>query len=169
MTGLKKQLSSTHPLIFRVKLSRYVMSDDMLRGVIENIKSAKFYAYMADETCDISNTEQLTNFVRWVDDDFCEHEDFIGLHSVDKTNADYLVSIGENICTVYNLEFQNMLGQAYDGASNVKGHKSGVKTQILAKNERALFVHCYAHSLNLATILNKFHALRMACECAMKL
>ena len=51
----------------------------------------------------------------------------------------YLVSIVENICTVYNLEFQNMLGQAYDGASNVKGHKSGVKTQILAKNERALF------------------------------
>ena len=95
--------------------------------------------YMADETCDISNTEQLTNFVRWIDDDHCEHEDFIGLHSVDKTNADYLVSIGENICTVYNLEFQNMLGQAYDGASNVKGHKSGVKTQILAKNERALF------------------------------
>ena len=32
----------------------------------------------------------------------------------------------------------------------MKGHKSGVKTQILAKNERALFVHCYAHSLNLA-------------------
>ena len=74
------------------------MSDDMLRGVIENIKSAKFYAYMADETCDISNTEQLTNFVRWVDDDFCEHEDFIGLHSVDRTNANYLdlVSIIEN-------------------------------------------------------------------------
>ena len=94
---------------------------------------------MADENCDISNTEQLTNFVWWIDDDFCEHENFIGLHSVDKTNADYLVSIGENICTVYNLEFQNMLGQAYDGASNVKGHKSGVKTQILAKNERALF------------------------------
>ena len=127
-----------------------IMSDEILRGVIENIKSAKFFAYMADETCDISNTEQLTNFVRWIDGDFCEHEDFIGLHSVDKTNADYLVSIVENIFTMYNLEFQNMRGQAYDGASNMKGHKSGVKTQILAKNERALFVHCYAHSLNLA-------------------
>ena len=60
---------------------------------------------MADENCDISNTEQLTNFVWWIDDDFCEHEDFIGLHSVDKTNADYLVSIGENICTVHSDAF----------------------------------------------------------------
>ena len=93
---LEKKFKYTSPDIQNEIIK--IMSDEILRGVIENIKSAKFYAYMADETCDISNTEQLTNFVRWVDDDFCEHEDFIGLHSVDRTNANYLdlVSIIEN-------------------------------------------------------------------------
>ena len=51
----------------------------LMRNVAANIRSAKFYTIMADETADVSNTEQLVICIRWVDDDLNIHEDFIGL------------------------------------------------------------------------------------------
>ena len=41
-------------------------------------------------------------------------------------------------------------GQCYDGASNMSGIKNGVATQIAKEKKRAVYTHCYAHSLNLA-------------------
>ena len=41
-------------------------------------------------------------------------------------------------------------GQCYDGAAVMAGGRSGVATRILAICDRALFIHCCSHSLNLA-------------------
>jgi hypothetical protein len=41
-------------------------------------------------------------------------------------------------------------GQCYDGAAAMAGPRSGVATQLLSEEPRALFCHCYGHSLNLA-------------------
>ena len=44
----------------------------------------------------------------------------------------------------------HFLGQCYDGAASMKGEKSGLKTRVLQLNDKALYVHCFGHSLNLA-------------------
>lgn len=31
----------------------------------------------------------------------------------------------------------------------MKGHKNGLKTKLMAENPKAIYVHCYAHSLQL--------------------
>ena len=49
-----------------------------------------------------------------------------------------------------NLNISKLRGQCYDGASTMKGHKSGVSTQISRIEPRAVYTHCYGHSLNLA-------------------
>ena len=41
---------------------------------------------MADETADVSNKEQLVICIRWVDECFVIHEDFIGMASFGKNN-----------------------------------------------------------------------------------
>ena len=41
-------------------------------------------------------------------------------------------------------------GQCYDGASTMRGSKSGVATQLLREESRAIYMHCYGHALNLA-------------------
>lgn len=41
-------------------------------------------------------------------------------------------------------------GQCYDGAAATSGKRNGLKTLILNKNPKATYVHCYAHSLQLA-------------------
>ena len=45
-----------------------------------NIQNATFFTIMADETADISNNEQLVVCIRWVDENFVVHEDFIGMY-----------------------------------------------------------------------------------------
>ena len=40
-------------------------------------------------------------------------------------------------------------GQAYDGASNMSGHISGVAARLLRVEQSAIFVHCFAHCTNL--------------------
>ena len=48
-----------------------------------------------------------------------------------------------------NLNLPRCRGQCYDRAGNMSGAKHGTSTQIL-KDERALYTHCYGHTLNLA-------------------
>ena len=45
-----------------------------------------------------------------------------------------------------------MRGQGYDGASNMQGQFNGLKSIILAENESAHFVHCFAHQLQLTLV-----------------
>ena len=41
-------------------------------------------------------------------------------------------------------------GHCYDGASNMSGSVQGVRTRIQLIQPKALYVHCFAHSLNLS-------------------
>ena len=77
--------------------------------------------------------------------------DFVGIHHVDTLTANSLVERLKDTLLRMNLSINDCGGQSYDGASNMRGAKNGVSTQILAKEPHATFVHCYGHALNLAT------------------
>ena len=49
-----------------------------------------------------------------------------------------------------NLSLGHCRSQCYDGASNMAGSIGGVAKQLRDEEERALFCHCYGHSLNRA-------------------
>ena len=106
---------------------------------------------MADETTDVSNREQVVIALRYVgDSDFSVHEGFIGLYSVPSIDSDTLVSIVKDTLVRLNLLLSKVRGQCYDGASNASGIKNGVATQICKEEPRAVYTHCYGHSINLA-------------------
>ena len=84
------------------------------------------------------------------DDEFAAHEEMIGLYAVASTHADVLVAVVEDVLLHLNLPLSKLRGQCYDGASSMAGHRSGVATQILEKEPKALYTHCYSHALNLA-------------------
>lgn len=48
---------------------------------------------MADETADVSNKEQLVICIRCVDNDLTAHEEFIGMHPIERTTADVIVQV----------------------------------------------------------------------------
>ena len=129
-----------------------IMALEILSEVVDMIKNANFFSICADETCDASNTEQLSFYVRWIGENFKKNESFIGLHELKNTSSDHLVYVIKNILLACNFDFNKICGQCYDKAASMSGEKTGVKTQILIENPKALWIHCLNHGLNLAVL-----------------
>ena len=110
------------------------MAFGMMQQIAANIRNATFFTIMADETADVSNKEQLVICIRWVDDSFVIHEDFIGMHPLERTTADQVVAILKNALLRMNLNIKRTHGQCYDGAATMAGEKTGVATQIKTIN-----------------------------------
>lgn len=72
--------------------------------------------------------------------------DFTRLHPLVPT----LAAVIKDIMTRLNQSMSKLRGQCYDGCSTMSGARSGVAKRITDEEPRALFMHCYGHSLNLA-------------------
>ncbi|XP_066395765.1 uncharacterized protein [Miscanthus floridulus] len=110
------------------------------------------YAVLADESSDISHKEQLALCLRYVDKlgRPCEH--FIGIVHVDDTTSLSLKKAIEVLLVSNGLSMQQIRGQGYDGASNMKGDIKGLKTLIMQESPSAYYIHCFAHQLQLVLI-----------------
>ena len=53
---------------------------------------------------------------------------------------------------MFHLDPNWIISQGYDGASVKRGHCSGVQQHIRNVAPNALYVHCYAHTLNLVLV-----------------
>ena len=123
-----------------------IMTLNHLRRIAAMITEAGYFALEADEVTDASNLEQVIVCLRWVDAQFEPHEDFIGLHHVLDITADTVVRVLKNIVLRMALKLSMCQAQCYDGAANMKK----VAQEIKEIEPRALYLHCYGHSLNLA-------------------
>lgn len=122
----------------------------ILRDIASDLQSSPFICIMVDETTDISNREQSAVVFRWVTQDFQVHEEFIGVYNVPSIDSATLISMIKDVMVRMNLSINRIRGQCYDGASAMKGSKGGVATKISELEPRAVYTHCYGHSLNLA-------------------
>ena len=62
------------------------------------------------------------------------------------------IALAETILTEIGnltLDINNCRGQGYDGAASVSGQINGLSAHILRINEKAVYIHCYRHQLNL--------------------
>ena len=127
-----------------------VMAINVLRSITTSLQRSQFITLMMDETTDISNKEQVTFTIRWVSDNLEVHEEFIGLYEVPAIDAVTLATVAKDTFTRLNLSFSKLQGQCYDGASAMKGIRSGLVPRIQELESRAVYTHCYGHSINLA-------------------
>ena len=88
--------------------------------------------------------------LRYVTHLFDVHEEFIGLYQVPSTNAETLVTTAKYALRDVNLPIAKLCGQCYDRAASMSGMRTGVAKQILDEEPRAVYTHCYGHSINLA-------------------
>ena len=123
-----------------------IMALSILRDISSEL-AGKWFTIMIDETTDVSNAEQMVFCLRYVDANLEVHEQFIGLYNLERTNAEMIVSVVEDVLLRMNLSITNCRGQCYDGASNMS---TGFATRINALESRAPYTHCYGHALNLA-------------------
>ncbi|XP_039812061.1 zinc finger MYM-type protein 1-like [Panicum virgatum] len=117
----------------------------------DEIGDAKF-CLIVDESRDEYAREQMTLVVHFVDKEGFIRERFLDIaHVHDTTSA----TLKKEICSLlasHKLDVQNIRGQGYDGASNMRGEWNGLQAKILADCPYAYYVHCFAHQLQLALV-----------------
>ena len=113
-------------------------------------KVSQFYSLIADESMDISKLEQVTVYLRYVNDDLIIQERFFGFFAIAIQTADAIFDLLKTVLLSLKLDLNYLVGQAYDGASTMSGCKNGVATKFLEIIPTAKYVHCYAHKLNLS-------------------
>ena len=86
--------------------------------IIEEVKNSEVFSIMADETKDVSKSEQISFTLRYY----------------------------------YNVNKNNLIGQAYDGAAVMSCKHSGVQARIKEQAKFAFYIHCSAHCLNLVLV-----------------
>ncbi|XP_063929547.1 zinc finger MYM-type protein 1-like [Zophobas morio] len=93
------------------------------------IKQSPCFSWQVDETTDIQCLSQLSVIFRYV------------------TNG----KIVERFMGFFNdFDLANkLIGQTYDGASVMSGELNGLQSKIKNVAPQALFIHCYAHRMNL--------------------
>uniref|UniRef100_A0A670JLM7 DUF4371 domain-containing protein n=1 Tax=Podarcis muralis TaxID=64176 RepID=A0A670JLM7_PODMU len=138
-----------------------LLGKSVLRKVLASIKKTEHFSIMVDETSDSSIHEQVSFCIRTVDDSLIINEDFIGLYKTPNTESQTLFSILKDVFARLDLSMDNLRGQCYDGASNMRGKFKGLKKLVLDIQPKARYVHCTAHSLNLAVVDSLRHLTSM--------
>ena len=118
-------------------------------SIIQHVKKSKWFSIMADESTYVATKEQMTLYVRHVDDKATVFEDFIGFVEMEKVDAEAISTAIVTAIRDVGLSMDNLRGQGYDGASVMSGEVSSIKTRIQQIQPRAFYHHCRAHVLNL--------------------
>lgn len=123
-----------------------------LQQIIEEIGDKKI-SIIADETTDCGHHEQLAIVVRFFHDEKKDIvERFIGLTRMKKVDADSIFSAINEMMQKLKLLRDNVVSVCFDGARSMSGHLNGVQAKCKAMNNKIVYVHCFAHCLNLTLV-----------------
>ena len=82
----------------------FIMAQQVLHRIAEQIQSAVIFTSILDETADCSHKEQVVLVFWWVGMYLAPHEDFIGLYLTDSIAATALVAIIKDVILRMNLK-----------------------------------------------------------------
>ena len=129
--------------------------------ILEDIKAAKYFSILLDNTPDVSHIDQMALIVRYVKVDSNAvqiKESFLNFFPLYRKSADEIIKSILDELQQNGLDIMTCRGQAYDNASTMAEIRSGVQCRIKQLNSKAIFVSCANHSFILAGI----HALALS-------
>ncbi|KAK1175574.1 zinc finger MYM-type protein 1-like isoform X1 [Acipenser oxyrinchus oxyrinchus] len=130
------------------------LAQETLKVITEEVKLARFFSVIVDSTVDIVRVDQFSLSLRYVTKTGHSSEHFIKFDELTSSCAEAFYNLLVNILThELGLNVNFMRGQAYDGASTMSGHISGLQARVKEGcSSKAMYVHCCAHNLNLILI-----------------
>ena len=122
--------------------------------ISRRVKKSGVFDMLMDATTDVSHKEQVAIFVRYVSttENIAIEERMLALVDTDVTTGEGLAKSPVNALTFHGLDLCNIVGQGYDGGSNMRGAQIGVQARIKEINPVAIFMHCFAHNLDRALV-----------------
>ena len=129
-----------------------ILGNMVRRTICSDVRDAGVFSLLADETKDCSKQEQLAIVLRYVDNKAVIHEHFITYVQATRLTAESLVKYISDTLSEFQLDSKCIVSQGYDGASVMCGKLSGVQKRLREIAPHAMYVHCYAHTLNLVLV-----------------
>ncbi|XP_008178672.1 zinc finger MYM-type protein 1-like [Acyrthosiphon pisum] len=130
----------------------HIMANKMVLNKISyEINFVSCFSIMADETKDITNTEQLSIVIRYYYQDEIK-ERFLGFTPLKKLDANSLFLHIKNLLCNCKIDINKCVAQTYDGANVMKGHISDVQALFRKEVPYAHYIHCNNHRLNLVLV-----------------
>ena len=126
-----------------------ITADFIRQAIVKDVQEAKFYSIIVDETTDVSNQEQVSLCLRYMRNGKAV-ETFFGFQTTKSTDGKTLFLLIKEVLENAGFSFSGIVGQCFDGAANMSGAKKGVAARVKEVVPNAIYVHCYAHLLNLA-------------------
>ena len=148
---LKKHSQWTSPLIQNEILE--LVGDLVLEEMSDEARKSKEIGIIVDETSDISDIEQVSVCLRFLIDGVTK-EVFVGFYNTKCTEGLALYELIKKVLAKLKLAIVNIVGQCYDGASNMSSVHKGLAIRFKGDSSKAVYVYCYAHRLNLALQLH---------------
>ncbi|KAG7943871.1 hypothetical protein I3843_15G068000 [Carya illinoinensis] len=128
-----------------------VLAKKVRNKIREDVGDSRF-CIIVDEARDESKREQMAIILRFVDVDGFIQERFFDLVHVKDTSALTLKNEISAVLSRHCLDIQNIRGQGYDGASNMRGEWNELQALFLKDCPYAYYVYCFAHRLQLALV-----------------
>ena len=116
-----------------------LLAESLRWKIREKLHTARYFTIIADETKDISKSEQLFLVHRYVFNGNT-HERFISNTNCAEINAEALFTYNTSALRETDA---NCVSQCYDGASVISGHLTGVRTRVTDVNSSAIYIHCH--------------------------
>jgi len=135
-----------------------IVGEEIQQEIVRRTTAATVFSVMMDETTDVSHKEQVAVFVRYINESTSDErgmqieERLLALVDTAETTGEALASLLIETLQKHQLSIGNVVGQGYDGGSNMRGASKGVQARIKELNPMALFTHCFAHNLNRALV-----------------
>ncbi|XP_055334216.1 zinc finger MYM-type protein 1-like [Paramacrobiotus metropolitanus] len=140
--------SATHQNVF-IDLIR----ENIQARILNDVRESRFFSVLADGTTDVARIDQLALVLRYINKNNIIVEEFLEYVSISNdTSGQGISNIILERLRFWNLKIEGLRGQGYDGAANMAGWMRGAHAIIQREYPLAMYVHCWAHSLNLALL-----------------
>ena len=113
---------------------------------VQEISSSPILALMGDEATDLRNRTELSICMRYLTKAGCSVECLLELVPVPDTTAETVSSNIVSTLECRGIDLSKIVWIAFDGASNMSGHRSGVQTRFEWRNALKLFM-CTAEAI----------------------
>nr|XP_055197720.1 zinc finger MYM-type protein 1 isoform X2 [Nyctereutes procyonoides] len=132
-----------------------IIKTEMLQDIVDEINVSSAFSIICDETTDSATKEQLAICVRYpqkMSKAILIKERFLGFIDVKEMSGTNLHRTIKTYLQQIGVDLNKICGQAYDSTANLRGKFNKIAAEFKKEEPRALYIHCYAHFLDLAVI-----------------
>uniref|UniRef100_A0A8C5Z794 Zinc finger MYM-type containing 1 n=1 Tax=Marmota marmota marmota TaxID=9994 RepID=A0A8C5Z794_MARMA len=132
-----------------------IIKTEMLQDIVNEINISSAFSIICDETTDSVTKEQLSICVRYpqkTSKSILIKERFLGFVNIEKMTGTHLHRNIKTYLQQIGVDFNKICGQSYDSTTNLRVKFNKIAAEFRKEEPRALYIHCYAHFLDLAVI-----------------